>query len=92
MDDSLRDPDPGRDRLGYGLPETLAEAEALAASIEQAVHRRTGRGVHDLHVEVGPEGIVLEGRCYTYYCKQLAQTAVLAMADGDRLSNRIEVI
>jgi len=48
--------------------------------------------VHDLRVEVGPDGIVLEGRCHTYYCKQLAQSAVLAMGDGDRLTNRIEVI
>ncbi len=92
MDNPLRNPMSRHEPLGRGLPETLAEAEALAASIEQAVHRRTGRGVHDLHVEVGPEGIVLEGRCHTYYCKQLAQTAVLAMADGDRLNNRIEVL
>lgn len=92
MDESLRNPGSKHEPPGRGLPETLAEAEALAASIEQAVHRRTGRGVHDLRVEVGPDGIVLEGRCYTYYCKQLAQSAVLALADGDRLNNRIEVL
>jgi len=92
MDDSRKEQSPRYGPPGEGLPETQAEAEARAASIEHAVHRRTGRGVHDLRVEVGPDGIVLEGRCHTYYCKQLAQSAVLAMGDGDRLTNRIEVI
>jgi hypothetical protein len=73
------------------LPETLEEAEDLAASIEQAVQRETGRGVADLAVEVSPQGIRLRGRCTTYYTKQLAQHAVMSMPGGDRLVNSIEV-
>jgi hypothetical protein len=73
------------------LPETLEEAEELAASIEQAVQRETGRGVADLTVEVSPQGILLRGRCTTYYTKQLAQHAVMSMPGGDRLINSIEV-
>ena len=73
------------------LPETLEEAEELAASIEQAVQRETGRGVADLMVEVSPQGILLRGRCSTYYTKQLAQHAAMNTPGGDRLINSIEV-
>ena len=77
--------------VGAGLPETLAEAEELAASIEQAVQQGTGRGVRDLSVEVNPEGVRLKGRCTTYYCKQLAQHAAMGVPGTDRLVNSIEV-
>ena len=73
------------------LPETLEEAEELATSIEQAVQRETGRGVDDLTVEVSPQGILLKGRCTTYYTKQLAQHAAMSVPGGDRLINSIEV-
>jgi hypothetical protein len=73
------------------LPETLEEAEQLAASIERAVQQETGGGVQNLGVEISREGILLTGRCTTFYCKQLAQQAVMAMQGGDRLTNRIEV-
>lgn len=74
-----------------GLPETLEEAERLAARIERAVQRETGYGVHDLSVEVSDSGVLLRGRCTSYYCKQLAQHAAMAMPGGDRLVNSIEV-
>ncbi len=73
------------------LPETLEEAEALAASIERAVQCETGWGVVDLSVEVGPQGVLLRGRCDTYYTKQLAQHAAMRIPGGDRLVNSIEV-
>jgi len=73
------------------LPETLVEAEQLANSIERAVMRETGRGVRDLRVEVSEDGILLRGRCETFYCKQLAQHAAMAMPGGERLTNAIEV-
>lgn len=79
-----------RDFAGV-LPETLEEAEELAASIERAVQRETARGVDDLTVEVSPQGILLRGRCTTYYTKQLAQHAAMSIPGGDRLINSIEV-
>jgi osmotically-inducible protein OsmY len=79
---------PDRD---FGLPETEAEAEALAASIERAVQQHTGRGIRNLSVEVNRDGILLRGRCNTYYAKQLAQQAVMSMRGGGGLTNRIEV-
>lgn len=73
------------------LPDTTEEAEKLAASIERAVQRETGRGIADLIVEVSPQGILLRGRCTTYYTKQLAQHAAMSLPGGDRLVNSIEV-
>jgi len=74
-----------------GLPETLAEAEELAASIERAVQEETRRGVQDLSVEVNRDGVLLKGHCTTYYCKQLAQHAAMGVPGGDRLTNSIKV-
>ena len=77
--------------IGAGLPESLEEAEQLAASIEKAVQEETARGVRNLSVEVNRDGVLLRGRCETYYCKQLAQHAAMCMTGGDRLTNSIEV-
>lgn len=77
--------------LSAVVPETLAEAEELATSIERAVQRETGGGVHNLSVEVDTDGIRLRGSCNSFYCKQLAQHAVMAIRAGDRLTNCIVV-
>ncbi len=79
------------DPLLSALPETLAEAEQLAASIEKAVQEETGYGVEDLRVEINGHGVQLSGRCSTYYCKQLAQHAAMRLPGGDHLTNSIEV-
>jgi hypothetical protein len=73
------------------LPRTLEEAEALAASIEEAVLRETGHGVRNLSVEISREGVLLRGHCESFYCKQLAQHAAMTVPGGDRLTNWIEV-
>jgi osmotically-inducible protein OsmY len=91
MDDSLHYAGEVAPELSAILPETLAEAEELAASIEQAVHRETGGAVRNLSVEIGREEILLRGFCPSYYCKQLAQHAAMTVPGGKRLSNCIEV-
>ena len=82
---------PSGDFGEHPLPETLAEAERLAASIERAVWRETGGSVRNLRVEVNRTGILLTGRCTTYYAKQKAQHAAMAVPGGGPLTNRIEV-
>ena len=77
--------------VDHPLPETIAEAEELALSIERAIAQQTFGGIRDLRIEVTDDGVLLEGRCTTYYCKQLAQTAAMGVPGGDRLTNRIEV-
>jgi osmotically-inducible protein OsmY len=76
----------------HPLPETLAEAERLAASIERAVFRETCGGVRNLHVEISGEGIRLTGRCNSYYTKQKAQHAAMGLSGTEELTNGIEVI
>ena len=76
----------------HPLPATLAEAERLAASIERAVSRETGGGVRNLRVEVERSGVLLTGNCATYYTKQKAQHAAMAVPGGGPLTNRIEVL
>jgi len=82
---------PPEDFPEHPLPETLADAEMLAACIEGAVWRETGGAVRDLRVEVNRYGVLLTGRCSTYYTKQKAQHAAMAMPGGGQLTNRIEV-
>ena len=77
--------------IGEALPETLVEAERLVASIERAVREETGRRVQDLCVEINQNGVLLKGRCTTYYCKQLAQHAAMGMPGGEHVTNSIEV-
>jgi hypothetical protein len=91
MDDPLLAAEPTSRWFGEGLPETVEEAEELAASIERAVQQETGRGISNLTVEIGRDGVLLKGRCSTYYCKQLAQHAAMALPGGNRLVNCIEV-
>jgi hypothetical protein len=91
MEDLFQEVRPTSQALDALLPETLAEAEELAASIERAVQQETGRGVSDLSVEINREGVLLRGRCGSYYCKQLAQHAAMTVPGGDRLTNCIEV-
>jgi hypothetical protein len=82
-------------RSGDMLPAPLplsVEAEKLALRIERAVRRGTSDKVRELKVVIAREGIHLTGRCGTYYCKQLAQTAAMAIAGKEAtLLNRIEV-
>lgn len=75
----------------HPLPETLAEAEKLAASIERAVSRETCGRVRNLRVKVSRKGVTLTGRCTTYYTKQQAQHAAMAFPGGHALRNEIEV-
>jgi osmotically-inducible protein OsmY len=91
MDDALYHGRAVSPELSAILPATLAEAEELAAWIEQAVHRETGGAVRNLSVEIGLEEILLRGSCPSFYCKQLAQTAAMAVPGGKQLSNCIEV-
>ncbi len=76
---------------GHSLPETVAEAEKLVASIEQAVWRETSGRVRDLRVEVNRQGVLLSGRCDTYYAKQMAQHAAMSVHKTLQLTNQIEV-
>jgi osmotically-inducible protein OsmY len=73
------------------VPRTLGEAEALAESIEQAVQQETAGSISNLAVDVRDDGVILHGSCSSYYQKQLAQHAAMAVPGGLKLINAIEV-
>ena len=91
MEDSTNEPRPVSPELLACVPETLSDAEQLAASIEQAVRHETSGGVHNLSVEVHDGTILLRGSCTSFYYKQLAQHAAMAVPGGVSLTNCIEV-
>jgi hypothetical protein len=63
----------------------------LAIAIRQRVESRLGGRVRDLAVRVTGETVVLEGKCATYYTKQLAQHAALGVLEHEQLENAIVV-
>jgi hypothetical protein len=79
------------------VPQTLAAAEALSASIERAIQEQTGGGIANLAVLVDESGVFLHGSCSSYYHKQLAQHAAMTVPTGETaatgltLTNCIEV-
>jgi hypothetical protein len=63
----------------------------LAIAIRQRIESRLAGRIHDLTVRIDEKSIVLEGRCATYYSKQLAQHAALGILEDEHLENAIIV-
>jgi hypothetical protein len=63
----------------------------LAIAIRQRIETRLAGRVRDLGVRIKGDTIVLEGRCATYYTKQLAQHAALGVLEDEQLENAIVV-
>jgi hypothetical protein len=68
-------------------PSIPGELERLAESV---LHRLSSR-VLNLCLAWQGGGLVLRGRAATYYAKQLAQHAVMAVTTAPILANEIEV-
>jgi len=64
------------------------EVDQLLASVQRQL---TGR-ICDLRIVVQEEGLVLQGRAYSYYAKQFAQQAVMKAAGLPLVANNIEVL
>jgi len=59
--------------------------------LEARVTRRLHGQVRELQLVVTDGGLILRGRCRTYYVKQLVQHAVMEASDRPILANEIEV-
>ena len=59
--------------------------------LESLLQRRFGNRIRHLRVIVQPDGLILRGRTSTYHAKQLAQHALMELADLPILANDIEV-
>ena len=73
-------------------PDEAAErSRQLAVAIRQRIESRLPGRVRGLSVTVLDDTVMLEGRCATYYTKQLAQHAALGILDDEHLENLIVV-
>jgi len=69
-----------------------ARQRHIAVAIRQRIESRLGGRIRDLAIRVRGETIVLEGRCATFYTKQLAQHAALGVLEDEQLDNAIVVM
>jgi hypothetical protein len=82
---------------GFALSHPTATNRAaerqrqMAVAIRQRIESRLGGRVHDLAIRIRGNTIVLEGRCATFYTKQLAQHAALGVLEDEQLENAIVV-
>ena len=80
-----------RRTVDQAAPESNITSDSLAEEVERAIRHDTRGGVTDLEVRSSEDGVRLRGRCVSFYCKQLAQEAVMKLAHSVKLSNEIEV-
>lgn len=59
--------------------------------VEPRIRQDFAQRVHNFHINVLDEGLVLEGRTKTYYGKQKVQHAVMSATDLPILANNIVV-
>lgn len=64
---------------------------SLESRIHERIEKRLGPRIHDLRVTRSGKTILIEGRCATYYSKQLAQHAALGVIEDEQLDNAIVV-
>jgi hypothetical protein len=81
--------------LGPAAARSAAESDPQTARLVQSICRdvreQTFGGIRDLEVRIDDAGVVLRGRCASFYCKQLAQHAAIRHAGQRPLVNEIEV-
>jgi hypothetical protein len=73
--------------MSTSLHVTAAALDRLAAVVQGRLRGR----LHDFHLDVRDEGLVLRGHVHTYYAKQLAQHAVMEASRLPVVANEIEV-
>jgi osmotically-inducible protein OsmY len=59
--------------------------------LESRIQGRLSRQIRDFRLLVRDNGVILQGCTQTYYAKQLAQHAVMAVTALPILANQIEV-
>jgi len=73
------------------LAASAASYNTLARNVYRTILRLAPGKIRDLTVDVTDENVILHGRCGSFYCKQKAQHAVMALDTGRRVDNRIVV-
>jgi hypothetical protein len=65
---------------------------AILAALEQRIQCRLNSWVRDFRLSMRDGGLVLQGRSFTYYAKQLAQHMVMDAIDLPICANEIQVL
>jgi hypothetical protein len=76
---------------GIATEQQLERGRQLAIAIRQRIESRLLGRVRELSIRVEGETVFLDGRCATFYTKQLAQHAALAVLEDEQLVNNIAV-
>jgi hypothetical protein len=74
-----------------GTEQQLKRGRELASAIRQRIELRLLGRVRELAIHVADDTVYLEGRCATFYTKQLAQHSALAVLEDEQLVNNIVV-
>jgi len=89
---------PETTRLPTSASSVPASSNGLAeGKFERAIRRATSDKVRELQVKIVDDGVFVSGRCGSFYCKQQAQQAAIALMKADprlafdSLVNRIDV-
>lgn len=77
--------------LNFCAPEMNETELELASQLEQQVKRRTGGMLRNLKIDVLGSEVILTGHAASYYAKQLATHAVMALAAHATVTNDLEV-
>lgn len=73
-------------------PSAPAPDRSAIVQVAAALIRAGYYGLRELKVSEQGGAIVLEGRLSTYYMKQMAQEAAMAVDGVNRIENHIEVV
>jgi len=73
------------------LPQRSKEDLCLAECVERALRATGYMPLRGLEVTVHARLVILAGRVPSYYLKQVAQAAALAVAGGHQIRNDMEV-
>ncbi len=71
--------------------EVVDDSRRFAIRLYRSILRIAPGRIRDLRVEVHGETVLLQGRCGSFYCKQVAQQTVMELARSKTVDNRIEV-
>ncbi len=80
-----------RTECGEALTIRGAKHEALESVIRKRIESRLPGRIRNLLVRASGDSVVLEGQCATFYTKQIAQHAAMAVLDDQQLENAIVV-
>ncbi len=78
-------------RRADAVDGSAVDQQTLAARVRRGILRVAAGRVRNLAVEVRGETILICGRCSSYYCKQLAQTVAMELANGEQVENQLVV-